>query len=270
VPAYDQSGFDARLLDASVPQAERLKLFAHVIALAGQGQVRAQDLAGTMYWKGAAVAGSPVPVDLAQARLLLANAAVNGDIRAMVKLGELELQAKHVKQAMVWAQLYARYLDPEMSVRNRTGQRYAYVSGLMQRIIDAGGSVGADVAADVGNMVARYDTQIRSGIDRFRDERRSGNPRLISQPTGAPNLPPEVRNLSGVVEFMIAFDPSGAPTQNWLLACYPTASAAMAPVLRTYLDHVRANPVADGSGVRYLPVSMPFNSLKARQLRAVH
>lgn len=265
-PAYDQNGFAAGMLDASVPQAERLKLFAHVIALADKGQVRAQALAGTLYWKGTAIPGSPVESNVSQARLLLANAAIHGDILAMAKLGELELQTGRLKQAMVWAQLYARYLDPLASARSRHGRRYAYASDLIGRIIGAGISVDDDVARDVGAMVTRYDDPIRYGIDAFRDQLRKGNPRLISAPVGT--VPPDKALLSGVAEFMVAFDPSGAPKEIWLLASYPNPS--MATVLRPQLDHARVNAVDEDAGMRYLRVPVGYNSVKSRELRTAH
>ncbi len=103
---YEQTGFQPSLLDASLPAAERSQAFAQVMALANAGHVHAQNLAGTLYWKGSAVAGSPVQQDLAQARALLGNAATHGDVTSMSRMAELELEAQQWQAAMVWAQLF--------------------------------------------------------------------------------------------------------------------------------------------------------------------
>lgn len=264
--SFDQNGFDPGMLDASVPQAQRLKRFAHVIKLAEQGQVYAMDLAGTMFWQGTAIAGSPVKTNLQQARKLLAYAAVHGDVPAMAKMGELELKAGRTQQAMIWAQLYAHYLDPTLHARQRHGRRYAYASDLMQRIMDAGGKIDDNVSKDVGNMVARYDNSIRAGILAVKQRRRSGNPRLVVQPTGNPSN--DERTLNGVADFMVAFNPDGSIKQAWLLASWPTD--ALGKMLRPWLKYARANSVDAGAGTRYLEVPITYNSVKSRQLRATH
>jgi hypothetical protein len=268
-PALSDNGFDARILDTTLPQATRLELFSHVIDLSNQGQVRAEDLAGTFYWQGAAIAGSPVARNLDLARTLLGNAAVHGDVRAMAKLAELELSANRLQQAMVWAQMYARYIDPRTHHRGiharYQGAGSSYSADLVGRVLAAGGSVEGPVVKDVNAMVVRYDAPIQQGIDDFMAFRRSGDPRLITRPTGS--VPKEYRSLNGVAEYMVQFDPAGAPVKVWLLASYP--SPKLGDVLRPMLDYARANPVDAGSGPRYLRVSIPNNSPTFRGLRPV-
>lgn len=267
-PTLSDSGFDARILDTTVPETTRLKLFSHVIDLSNHGQVRAQDLAGTFYWQGATIAGSPVPRNLDLARTLLGNAAVHGDVSAMAKLAELELSARHLQQAMVWAQMYARYSDPRthmrgIHARNRTVGN-AYAADLVGRVLAAGGTTDDAVVKDVNAMVARYDEAIQGGVADFMAYRRSGDPRIITPPSG--NVPNEYRNLNGVAEYMVQFDPAGAPAKAWLLVAYP--SPKLADALRPTLDYVRANPVDAGSGPRYLRVSIPHNAPSYRALQA--
>ncbi len=264
--AFNKNGFDPRMLNASVPEATRLKLFSHIIDLANEGQVRAQDLAGTLYWKGSDVSGSPVDQDLKQARTLLENAAIHGDALAMAKLGELELQSGRTLQAMIWAQMYARYVAPMAHQRSVHRYKAAYASDLVQRIIKAGGKIDAAVKKDVSALVNRYDEQIRSDFHAYRQERRHGNPRLISPPIG--NVPMHKVDLNGVAEYMVAFDPAGMPGKVWLLASYPTPE--MDKVLRSHLTQVRANPVASGSGMRYLRIPVVHDAERFRALRPVH
>jgi hypothetical protein len=264
--AYTQNGFNPKMLDASTPEEQRLKSFAHVIALANQGQVRAQNLAGTLYWQGGRIANSPVSQNLKQARILLANAAVHGNVLAMAKLAELELGAGRTTKAMVWAQLYAHYLNPLAHGHRRSGQRYAYASDLLNRISAKGGKPGEDVTKDVNAMVGRFDKPIRAGIDAFRSYRRHGNPRLISQPQGS--VPRDLANKSGVAEFMVGFDSSGAPTGIWTIASYP--SADFATELRPLLDTARANGASSDAGTRYLLVPIPHYSVRFKQLREHH
>lgn len=263
---YTQNGFNPQMLDPATPQPERLKLFAHVIALANQGQVRAQNLAGTMYWKGSAITGSPVESKLDQAQILLANAAVHGDVLAMAKLAELNLQAGHQQKAMVWGQLYGHYLDPMHKARKKHGRRYAYASDLIARIEKAGGKINDKVSANVSGMVTKFNEPIRAGITAFKEQRRHGAAHLIVTPTGA--VPRELSNKSGMAEFMVAFDPSGAPHKVWLIASYPTADLGTG--LRPLIDPAGVNRGSDDAGMRYLLVVIPNYSNKYRELRAHH
>ncbi|HEX7342130.1 MAG TPA: hypothetical protein VF269_07615 [Rhodanobacteraceae bacterium] len=264
--SYDSNGFNPRMLDASAPQAERMQLFAHVVQLGVHGEVPALDLAGTMYWQGANIQGSPVKTDLAQARKLLAYAAVHGDVLAMAKLGELNLAAKQPQKAMIWAQLYAHYLDPTRHARGFHGRMYAYASDLMQRTMHAGGKVDDSVRTDVGNMIAKYDSSIRAGIDAFMEQRRSGKTHLVVHYMGHFNG--EKVNQNDVADYMVAFNPDGSIKKVWTLASWPNTH--FAATTRTWLDHARANPAPASSGTRYLEIPIVYNSYKTRSLRVSH
>lgn len=265
---YTRNGFDPHLLSTRVPRAERMKLFAHVIALANQGQVRAQDLAGTLYWQGGRTKGSPVDRNLVQARKLLANAAIHGDVLAMAKLAELELAEGRTLQAMVWAQMYARYLDPMAMERSRRGHQAAYAASLIKRILKAGGKIDDATSRDVAALVNRFDAGIRDGIHTFASLDRRGTTFLTVQPMPPGLDPGPLLNRNGVAEYMIEFDPSGAPQRIWLLAAYPDPD--MGAMLRVYLDHVHANTAARGSGMRYLQVAITHNAYKFQSLRPTH
>ncbi|HET8553612.1 MAG TPA: hypothetical protein VFL78_02210 [Rhodanobacteraceae bacterium] len=264
---YSQdNGFNPKMLDASVPQAERLKLFSHVIALANQGKVRAQNLAGTMYWQGSNIPGSPIQSNLQQAHTLLANAAVHGDVLAMAKLAEMEFKSGNLQKAMIWAQLYAHYIDPTVSAREQHGFRYAYASDLIGRISKAGGKIDDTVSKGVSATVARFDKPIREGISTFKQQRRSGDAFLTIFPQV--KVPKELRTKSGVAEFMVAFDTSGKPGKIWTIASYPIPDFGAA--IRPQLDQLRANPVGNDVGMRYMLVAIPHYSVNFRQLRAHH
>lgn len=262
----EANGFSPKMLDASVPEAQRLKLFSNVIQLANQGVVRAQALAGTMYWQGSNIHNSPIQTDLKQARILLANAAVHGDVLAMAKLAELQIQAGHPQKAMVWAQLYAHYLDPVKSAREQHGGRYNYASDMMKRITDAGGKINDKTSKNVNAMVSRFDKAIRTGITTFKQQHRTGDMHLAVMPKGT--IPKDLRTKSGVAEFMVAFDPKGSPAKTWLIASYP--SADFGKDLRPQIDNARANSVHAGTGTRYMLVPIHHYSVKSRALRAHH
>lgn len=264
---YSQdTGFTPQMLDASRPETERLKDFARVMQRANAGVIRAQDLAGTMYWQGARVKGSPVKTNMKQAHILLSNAAVHGDVLAMAKMAELELQARKPQKAMVWAQLYAHYIDPLVSAREQHGRRYNYATDLMIRSGKAGAKIDDSTSRDVGAMVARFDKSIRAGIDAFKRQHRSGDFHLTQMPTGT--VPVELRNKNGVGEYMVAFDVSGTPGKIWPIASYPTPDIGAG--LRSQLDHAHANSVSDSQKTRYMLVPVHLYSTKARQLRAHH
>lgn len=264
-PHYTENGFNPRMLASSVPTKERVKLFAHIIELANQGQVRAQDLAGTLYWKGPDIAGSPVPVNLGQARKLLANAAVHGDVLAMAKLAELELAAGRPTPAMVWAQLYARYLHPVGPLsRGYNG----YASDLIGRIAKVGGKPGNAVRVGVASILNRYDQSIRDGIDVFRHQQDHGHTFLVQEPRANHFDSSKLIKTSCVAEYMMGFDAHGKPTGIWPLDAFPDPS--MSKELRSYLDHVYANTVEEGSGTRYLRVSITHQSNRVRRLRVTH
>jgi hypothetical protein len=228
--------------------------------------VRAQDLSGTLYWQGSSIQGSPVQTNLDQARILLGNAAVHGDVLAMAKLAELELGAGQPQKAMVWAQLYAHYLDPLMSARENHDYHYNYASDLMGRIAEAGGAINDEVSRNVGNMVAKFDQPIRAGITAFEHQSRNGNAHLVMGPAGS--APQELRTKSGVAEFMVAFKPSGARDHVWLIASYPTADFSTG--LRAQLDAVHANQVDASAGMRYMLVPVVHYSEKSQLLRVHH
>lgn len=185
----------------------------------------------------------------------------------MAKLAELEFQDKQLQQAMVWAQMYTRYLRPNKPPRSRHGRRYAYPSSLIKRITDANGNVDKNkVMHDVNAMVARYDTSIRDGIQAFKSEHRSGDPHLISWPYVS--VPKDKLTLSGVAEFMVAFDPAGKPGKVWQLVSFPTSG--IADVLHPSLEQARVNPVAADSGTRYLLIPLTLQGAGTKEVRAKH
>lgn len=265
-PAYTENGFQPGMLDTSRPLTERLQQFNQLVALANSGQVLAQDLAGTLYWRGSAIAGSPVAANLDRARVLLANASVHGDVLAMAKLGELELGAGRTTQAMIWAQMYARYIDPLAPERSRRGRGAAYASSLIQRIAAAGGNIDDTTSADVAAMVQRFDKSIRRGIDALNAERRHGRTFLTRYPMGRDTT--DVANINGVVEFMVGFDAKGNRVGTWFLDAFPDAT--LRKPLRDYLKNIQANVAGDASGTRYLRIPIVHNARKFRSLRAVH
>jgi hypothetical protein len=265
-PSYTENGFSSGLLDASTPRAERMKLFAHMIALANSGQVRAQDLAGTLYWQGSNITGSPVPVNLGQARKLLANAAVSGDRVAMAKLAELELAAGRPTPAMVWAQMYARYLDPQRGPR--AAKLDGYAAKLINRIIKAGGKANPAVRTSVAKLVSSYDDRIRHGIDTLRHQEDHGRTFMVQKPGATHREPRNILNLGGVAEYMVEFDTHGKPTHIWTLDAFPHPE--LGQELHYYLTNVLANDAPDGSGMRYLRVSITHQPHKFRLLRLTH
>ncbi|HEX7339854.1 MAG TPA: hypothetical protein VF271_07975 [Rhodanobacteraceae bacterium] len=266
--SYDNNGFDARLLDASVPQAQRMQLFAHMVQLAEQGEVPAQDLAGTLFWQGNKIAGSPVAQNLTQARKLLAYAAVHGDVMAMAKMSELQLAAGQPAKAMVWVQLYAHYLDPMRKARQQHGRMYNYATDLMERIEKAGGKISPAVSKDVNSMVTRFDKPIRAGILAFKQQHRHGHTFLTTAPLSQANIPRDKINWNGVADFLVAFNPDGSQQKVWLLAAWPNPQ--IADMLRPWVEYARANSVDKSSGIRYLEIPVTYNAVRAKQLRAHH
>ncbi|HET7300621.1 MAG TPA: hypothetical protein VFJ01_08195, partial [Oleiagrimonas sp.] len=200
------------------------------------------------------------------AHTLLANAAVHGDVLAMAKLAEMELKAGNLQKAMIWAQLYAHYIDPTVNAREHHGHRYAYASDLIGRITKAGGKIDDTVSKGVSATVARFEKPIREGISTFKQQRRSGDAFLTAFPQV--KVPKELRTKSGVAEFMVAFDTSGKPGKIWTIASYPIPGFGGA--IRPYLDQLRANPVGNDVGMRYMLVAIPHYSVNFRQLRAHH
>ena len=262
-PTYTENGFSPVLLDTSASREARTQAFTHIIDLANQGQVRAQDLAGTLYWQGANIEGSPVPVNLKLARRLLANAAVHGDVLAMAKMAELELSAGHAGQAMVWAQLYVRYLAPLVPVRQGRGQYSAYGATLIQRIEKAGGKIDQATRINVATMIKRFNSTIRDGMVAYNKERQNGKTILTQPPEGNDSI--KVSNINGVAEYMVGFDTHGNATRVWPLDGFPDPK--LDTVLRYYMQHVHANSVGSDAGMRYLRVAITHNAAKWIELR---
>lgn len=265
-PAYTENGFNPRMFDASVPRGERLELFNDMVKLANKGQVRAQDLAGTLFWLGSDIDGSPVPRNLGQARNLLGNAAVHGDLLAMAKLAELELKAGQAGKGMVWAQLYARYRDPSKSIRSRSRHNSGYTTDLIERMIEAGGKIDDTVKAEVSGMVSHFDDPIRHGIKAFANQNRSGKTFLFRKPSGTDKR--EDYNVNGLAEYMVEFHPDGKPGRIWLLDSLPGPRTDQ--VVRSYLDLAMANKVGSDTGSRYLKVWIEHSALRFTGLKPTH
>nr|WP_199041472.1 hypothetical protein [Dyella sp. ASV24] len=225
-----------RMLDSSIPLAEREALFEQMRAKADAGDTASQYLVGSLYREGDRVADSPVPVDLNKAQLYLSNAATHGHLYAMAKMSELSLQTDHLQSAMDWAQIFAYY------VQRGGAQSEAFTSYTRELL----GRISAKhdyqkqnqlTLSDLNAFIGEHSADIRAGL--------AVNRQIAVLPHN-PFL--EVNHhyakpVSGFADFIIAFKSDGTVESVWLLDGTPTLS--LANTLKASVEKLAVAPDPD-------------------------
>src|SRR5690349_7948203 len=96
-----------------------------------EGNSYSRYLLGNLYRLGRKHPAALVDRDLAKARPLLSNAALDGYLMAMAGMAEIELANGEAMSAMVWAQAYHHYFERQKAGE---GGKKAYVADLLDRI----------------------------------------------------------------------------------------------------------------------------------------
>ena len=241
-----------KLLDTSVPQAEREATLAHFKQMALSGNTYAQYVVGSLYRIGDKLAGNLVPLDLDQAQKYLSTAAAHGYLRAMPKMSEIELAQKHYLEAMIWAQLFGYYagLNGADSKTIKDSAAAGYLADLIKRITDRlDEKQMPTVLDDMKAVIAQHDADIRKGMagpKSFGPPMPSMQPRTSSKRhMVAPPHPSGSEFKDVLADYLIGFDAKGDASDAWLIDAVPDITLGKA--LKTVALSTEVNPIEGGS-----------------------
>jgi hypothetical protein len=257
------AGDEARMLDVHTPTAERKRLFDGYEHSAQNGNASDQYLVGSLYRVGQQLPNSPVARDLNKASLYLSNAAARGNVYAMAKMAEIDLESGDYLQAMNWAQLYAHYssLLPEDD-RPAPG----YLAELINRISKKYDShKDADVLKDVNQFIAAYDAGIRAELDHgylqvFSDDNpmkeTSSRERNMSLHQRLDPAFDEAVPMAGFADYVVAFKPDGTASEAWPIDVVP--STGLNEKLRPYAMAITVSPATNKADVALRYAATPI------------
>jgi hypothetical protein len=277
--AADSAGDDKRyatvkLLDSSVPLAEREATLAHCKDKALDGDVYAQYLIGSLYRIGDKLPGNLLPLDIDQAEKYLSTAAAHGRIRAMAKMAELELSRRKYLEAMIWAQVFGYYSGlngaDEKTIHDHTES--AYLADLIRRISDRlDPSQMPQVQEDMTAFIAAHDADIKKGKASGAGSSSSSTPPMqlrSSQHKHMMSPPPNTGERKDVLaDYLIGFDNDGEASQAWLIDALPDVTLGKA--LRTIAMSVEVTPAPAGTDIRYALQPINFSWGRSK-LQAAH
>lgn len=173
---------DAMPADPMNPQGEASLRLATIARWEAAGpRASSQDLLqlGALYRLGRSHPAGLLSQDVGKARILLANAALQGQVVAMASSAELELKHGDPMAAMVWAQVYSHYSERESPGRYRT-----YQADLLKRAFDAlprGKQTQTDVEELVAGFLAKHGARMEEALDGPRSARAEPDCRHVAQ-----------------------------------------------------------------------------------------
>lgn len=235
---------------------------------------------GALYRLGRAHPAALVDADLQKARDLLEQAALAGQLTAMASAAEIELRHGDAFFGMVWAQLYAHYVQRESPSRFNT-----YQADLIRRGFEAlppGEETEREIVRYVDGFIARYGGQIDAALAAAKQgavgplstcrpvhavypiERRGGSRALPL--AGGNNAIRRARMYKpGLALFLLHVTPSGEVSHAFVIESLP--GPATAEGLLASVQRLRFNPVADDAPVRItlMPMSFGDGSLRLRR-----
>ncbi|PRH83780.1 energy transducer TonB [Arenimonas caeni] len=231
---------------------------------------------GALYRLGRSHPAALVDADLQKARELLADAALDGELTAMASSAELELAHGDAMSGMVWAQLYAHYMQIREPSQHRT-----YQADLIRRgfaALPPGQETEERVAGNVRAVLDRFGPRIEAGFAAGPgDDATAGPPcRPLHQvyPTelrGSGRVPLSggrntVRrhdlHRPGMALFRLHIAPSGEVSQALVVESLPGPAAGEA--LRASVQRLRFNAVADGAPTRTVLVPLVYDDQSVR------
>lgn len=234
---------------------------------------------GALYRLGRMHPAGLVDADLQKARDLLANAALDGQLIAMASSAELELAHGDPMSGMVWAQLYAHYMQIRHPSQFRTYQADLIKRGF--KALPPGEETDLKIAANVRAVLERFGPRIDAGLegespgeatpDRrcrpvhevYPAERRLKSER-VPLAGGANTVGRHRLYRPGLALFRLYVAPSGEVSQALVIESLPGPSVGKA--LRGSAQRMRFNAVADDAPMRVVLVPMAYddNSVRIR------
>lgn len=248
------------ILDAKLPIEGRRAAFAQLDKDAIGGSRFAQYAVGSLYRVGDLLPDALVARDNDKARRYLSTAAAHGNLHAMAKMAEIELEDKHLLEAMIWAQIYGHYALESKPDQINTGKPAGYYGDLLHRLyahLDE--KQMPDVIQHVNAFIAAHDADIRDGMSSSETAYESGN---THKKTENLNFLPMVALLPQhhrdcYAEYVIEFASDGSAKQAWILDALPDIKVGKD--LRAAAMRVRVNAVDAASTPRFALVPLDFS-----------
>ncbi|GGA69566.1 hypothetical protein GCM10011521_04720 [Arenimonas soli] len=234
---------------------------------------------GSFYRLGRSHPAALLERDTAKARALLAHAALGGQLTAMAASAELELENGDPMAGMVWAQLYAHYMQRQFPTRFR-----AYQADLLRRAFDAlprGDRTAQEIEAQTGGFLATYGAQIDAALVPGGDD--GGGPAPDCRPVhevyttqleldqprvplaGGRNTVNRYRMYEpGLALYKLHVSPSGEVVRAMVVESLPGPAAGKG-LMRSVM-RLRFNAVDEDAPIRVvlLPMSFDDHSVKFR------
>ena len=234
---------------------------------------------GAFYRLGRSHPAALVERDIEKARPLLAHAALGGQLAAMASSAELELEDGDPMAGMVWAQLYAFYMQREHPSQFRT-----YQADLIKRGFDAlprGEKTDQEIEALVRGFLDKHGAQIDDALASKGDEGSAGDrkcrPVHEVYPTrlelkgdrvplaGGHGAVSRHRLYDpGLAMYRLHIAPSGEVVRAMVVESLPGPAAGKG--LMRSVQRLRFNPVAEDAPTRVvlLPMSYDDSSVRIR------
>lgn len=241
-----------------------------------EGSSYSRYLLGNLYRLGRAHPAALVDRDLAQARPLLSNAALDGHLMAMAAMAEIELEKGEPMSAMIWAQAYNYYLlrkTPEW------GGTKPYLAHLLDRIYARLGR-SKDIDREIQEYMASFILTHGERLDAKIEARRGGAAPATCRSTDADwplkriadDKRVRIRNTSearrmhtpGLALFRLRINSQGEVVQALVVDSLPDQTAAEG--LLDLALRMRFNVVDASAPERsaLVPVSFDDNSVRLR------
>lgn len=275
------AGFDTQgdLVDPRLDPARRRATLAGWEAMGREATAFQKFQLGAIYRLGPTHPAGLVDRDIDKARSLLADAAVGGELLAMASSAELELEHGNPLVGMVWAQLYAHYMQREDPSKYRT-----YQADLIRRGFDklpAGDETDRAIEAYVVRFLDLYGAQIDQALARSgRDD--SGSPptcrpfdevyparldpghKAVPLAGGAGMQSRHRMRGGGLALFRLHIAPSGEVARALVVESLPRHE--MSKGLKQSVMRLRFNAVAEDAPMRVVMLPMTFGdgSVKIR------
>ena len=253
-----------KLLDTRTPEQERQRIFDHYKAQALAGKTFSQYVVGSLFRVGKQLPANVVDRDFDQAKRYLSTAAAHGQLNAMAKMAEIELEEGRAMDAMIWAQVYGHYIIDSEKTPEKDRDPSAYLADLIVRVRQKfDDKQEAEMEQHLNAFVAAHDADIRAGMhdseaasERSNLRKRIGNMHYQSDAGRLSNRKSDV-----LAEYIVAFKPDGSADNAWLLDALP--NFLVGKELRTVAMRMKVDET-DGTELRYAfaPIKYTFRQYK--------
>lgn len=265
----------AEALNPDGDPALRQASLERLIADSRGGDSASRYQLGNLYRLGRAHPAGLVDRDLAKARPLLSNAALDGHVRAMAGMAEIELARGEPMSAMIWAQAFNYYFERQTAGQ---GGNKAYLADLLDRIYERLGrskEIEREIEEYLASFILTHGSKLDAKHEALRDGKVQAKCRSVNVDWPTNRLADEkvrMRNTRntrdmhspGLAVFRLQINPAGEVVHAFVLDSLPDAAAALG-LMDTVL-RMRFNAVDASAPQRSIlvPVSFDDHSVRLR------